>query len=74
MATVPPKTVPAIIRPLHVNKEENELLVGSSDNVRGFKPDIDTAPWLLTQVVHDLTNQGYTNRIQLEVKLEELPE
>jgi len=25
-------------------------------------------------VMHDLTNQGYTNRVQLEVKLEELPE
>jgi len=25
-------------------------------------------------VVHDLTNQSYTNRLQLEVKLDELPE
>lgn len=107
-----------------VNKKENELLVGSSENVkelrhvyasqanamraaraeweklqrgvaefqitlargrpelypeqpttvRGFKPQIDEADWLLTQVVHDLTNQGYTNRLQLEVKLDELPE
>ncbi|MDX7924116.1 phage late control D family protein [Aeromonas media] len=107
-----------------VNKQENELLVGSSENVkelrhvyasqanamraaraeweklqrgvadfqitlamgrpelypeqpttvRGFKPQIDEADWLLTQVVHDLTNQGYTNRVQLEVKLEELPD
>lgn len=107
-----------------VNKQENELLVGSSENVkelrhvyasqanamraaraeweklqrgvadfqitlamgrpelypeqpttvRGFKPQIDEADWLLTQVVHDLTNQGFTNRLQLEVKLAELPE
>lgn len=107
-----------------INKKENELLVGSSENVkelrhvyasqanamraaraeweklqrgvaefqitlargrpelypeqpttvRGFKPQIDEADWLLTQVVHDLTNQGYTNRLQLEVKLDELPE
>jgi hypothetical protein len=28
----------------------------------------------LHQMVDDLTNQGYTNRVQLEVKLEELPE
>ena len=42
--------------------------------VSGFKPDIDSAPWLLTQVVHDLSGSGYTNRLQLEVKLEELPE
>jgi hypothetical protein len=29
---------------------------------------------LFTQVVHDLTDQVYTNRLQLEVKLDELPE
>lgn len=40
----------------------------------GFKPQIDEADWLLTQVVHDLTDQGYTNHLQLEVKLKELPE
>ncbi|HIC8860054.1 TPA: phage late control D family protein [Aeromonas hydrophila] len=122
------KTKPKPERPLPpgvvVNKKENELLVGSSENVkelrhvyanqanamraaraeweriqrgvaefditlargrpelypeqpttvRGFKPQIDEANWLLTQVVHDLTNQGYTNRLQLEVKLDELPE
>ncbi|WP_252377462.1 hypothetical protein [Aeromonas hydrophila] len=38
------------------------------------QPQIDEADWLLTQVVHDLTNQGYTNRLQLEVKLDGLPE
>lgn len=122
------KTKPKPERPLPpgvvVNKKENELLVGSNENVkelrhvyanqtnamraaraeweklqrgvaefditlargrpelypeqpttvRGFKPQIDEADWLLTQVVHDLTNQGYTNRLQLEVKLDELPE
>lgn len=51
-----------------------ELYPEQPATVSGFKPDIDVAPWLLTQVVHDLTNQGYTNRLQLEVKLEELPE
>lgn len=55
-------------------KGRPELYPEQPTTVRGFKPDIDTAPWLLTQVVHDLTNQGYTNRVQLEVKLEELPE
>lgn len=37
------------------------------------QPQIDEADWLLTQVVHDLTNQGYNNRLLLEVKLDELP-
>ncbi|WP_368207045.1 phage late control D family protein [Aeromonas sp. R6-1] len=51
-----------------------ELYPEQPTTVRGFKPQIDEADWLLTQVVHDLTNQGYTNRLQLEVKLDELPE
>lgn len=55
-------------------KGRPELYPEQPTTVRGFKPDIDAAPWLLTQVVHDLTNQGYTNRVQLEVKLEELPD
>jgi len=116
------KSKPKEERPLPpgvvVNKKENELLVGDSENVkelrqiyasqsngmraaraeweklqrgvaefqitlakgrpelhpeqpttvRGFKPQIDDADWLLTQVVHDLTDRGYTNRLQLEVK------
>lgn len=119
-----PKEEPALPPGVVVNKKENELLVGSNENVkelrhiyatqanamraaraeweklqrgvaefditlakchpelypeqpttvRGFKPQIDEADWLLTQVVHGLTNQGYTNRLQLEAKLEELPE
>ncbi|MFM5138399.1 phage late control D family protein [Aeromonas rivipollensis] len=55
-------------------KGRPELYPEQPTTVRGFKPDIDAAPWLLTQVVHDLSNQGYTNRLQLEVKMEELPE
>ncbi|HEH9401438.1 TPA: phage late control D family protein, partial [Aeromonas sobria] len=51
-----------------------ELYPEQPTTVRGFKPQIDEADWLLTQVVHDLTDQGYTNRLQLEVKVEELPE
>ncbi|MGL6003199.1 contractile injection system protein, VgrG/Pvc8 family, partial [Aeromonas sobria] len=55
-------------------KGRPELYPEQPTTVRGFKPQIDEANWLLTQVVHDLTDQGYTNRLQLEVKLEELPE
>lgn len=122
--TTKPKEEPALPPGVVINKKENELLVGSNENVkelrhiyatqanamqaaraeweklqrgvdefdttlakghpelypeqpttvRGFKPQIDEAYWLLTQVVHGLTNQGYTNRLQLEAKLEELPE
>ncbi|WP_421352293.1 phage late control D family protein [Aeromonas sp. 604443] len=55
-------------------KGRPELYPEQPTTVRGFKPQIDEAEWLLTQVVHDLTDQGYTNRLQLEVKLAELPE
>ncbi|MFQ2047952.1 hypothetical protein ACK34J_03195 [Aeromonas veronii] len=55
-------------------KGRPELYPEQPTRVRGFKPQIDEADWLLTQVVHDLTDQGYTNRLQLEVKLKELPE
>lgn len=51
-----------------------ELYPEQPTTVRGFKPQIDEADWLLTQVVHDLTDLGYTNRLQLEVKLVDLPE
>ncbi|HHQ4924344.1 TPA: phage late control D family protein [Aeromonas veronii] len=55
-------------------KGRPELYPEQPTTVRGFKPQIDEADWLLTQVVHDLTDLGYTNRLQLEVKLAELPE
>ena len=42
--------------------------------VRGFKPQIDEANWVLTKVSHSLTNSGYTNNISLEVAIEDLPE
>ncbi|MGL5294758.1 MAG: contractile injection system protein, VgrG/Pvc8 family, partial [Aeromonas sp.] len=42
--------------------------------VRGFKPQIDEAQWLLTQVTHELSDQGYSTSVQLEVKVDELPE
>ena len=51
-----------------------ELYPEQPTTVRGFKPQIDEAAWLLTQVVHDLTNQGFTNRLQLEVAIDDLPE
>ncbi len=40
----------------------------------GAQPLIGEADGLFIHVVHDLTDQGYTNRLQLEVKLDELPE
>lgn len=42
--------------------------------VQGFKPQIDQLPWLLTRVTHNLSDNGYTNSLELEVKNDELQE
>ncbi|CAJ1812966.1 hypothetical protein FICEBENF_01723 [Aeromonas hydrophila] len=60
---------PKKCRPSSRNSRES-----NEGHLRSSTPLVDKADWLLTQVVHDLTNQGYTNRLQLEVKLDELPE
>ncbi|MGL5661491.1 MAG: phage late control D family protein, partial [Aeromonas sp.] len=119
-----PVVVPQLPSGVVVNKKENELLVGDSENVKelrhiyatqsnamraaraeweklqrgvaefsitlargrpdlypeqptqvvGFKPQIDAAQWLLTQVTHDISDQGFSTSVQLEVKVDELPE
>jgi len=51
-----------------------ELYPEQPTTVRGFKPQIDEAGWVLTRVVHSLTNSGYTNNISLEVAIDDLPE
>ncbi|GJA75421.1 phage late control D family protein [Aeromonas caviae] len=51
-----------------------ELYPEQPTTVRGFKPQIDEAGWVLTRVVHNLTNSGYTNNISLEVAIDDLPE
>jgi hypothetical protein len=51
-----------------------ELFPERPVTVRGFKSQIDQAQWILTQVVHSLDDSGYLNRLQLEVKVDELPE
>ncbi len=40
--------------------------------VNGFKAEIDAADWLLTTVTHSLNESGYTNTLELEVKIESL--
>lgn len=41
---------------------------------KGFKPQIDAADWLLARVLHNITDSGYTNQLELEVKTSELPD
>ena len=124
-ATIPTTPIDPSLPTAAANQNENELLVGSRDNVKtlryiyanqknaergaraaweklqrgvaqfsitlakgrpelfpelpvtvkGFKPQIDEANWLLTRVVHQLDGSGgYTNELELEVKVDELPE
>lgn len=55
-------------------KGRPELYPEQPTTVRGFKPQIDEASWVLTKVSHSLTNSGYTNNISLEVAIDDLPE
>ncbi len=40
--------------------------------VSGFKPEIDTAEWILTRVVHSLNDSGFMTALELEVKISDL--
>lgn len=49
-------------------KGRPELFPELPTRVQGFKPQIDALPWILTKVTHSLTENGYTNQLELEVK------
>ncbi len=51
-----------------------ELITELPITVRGFKPQIDEASWLSTKVIHNINDNGYTSQLELEVKIDELPE
>lgn len=50
-----------------------DLALGRADlyperkaKVSGFKAEIDATPWLITEVVHNVTNNGFTTQLQME--------
>lgn len=51
-----------------------ELITELPITVKGFKPQIDEASWISTKVVHNVNDNGYTSQLELEVKIDELPE
>lgn len=53
-------------------KGRPELFPELPATVVGFKPQIDALPWLLTKVTHNLSDSGYTNQLELEVKADEV--
>lgn len=51
-----------------------ELITELPITVKGFKPQIDEGSWLSTKVIHNINDNGYTSQMELEVKIDELPE
>lgn len=51
-----------------------ELITELPITVKGFKPQIDEGSWLSTKVIHNINDNGYTSQLELEVKIDELPE
>ena len=51
-----------------------ELITELPITVKGFKPQIDEGSWLSTKVIHTINDSGYTSQLELEVKIDELPE
>lgn len=51
-----------------------ELITELPITVKGIKPQIDEASWLSVRVVHHIGDNGYTSQVDLEVKIDELPE
>lgn len=51
-----------------------ELITELPITVKGFKPQIDEGKWLSTKVIHNINDNGYTSQLELEVKIDELPE
>ncbi|MDO6525426.1 phage late control D family protein [Motilimonas sp. 1_MG-2023] len=59
---------------INLAKGRPELFPEIPVTVTGFKPQIDQAQWVLTRVTHNITDSGYTNSLELEVKNDEVPE
>lgn len=49
-----------------------ELIPELPATVRGWKPAIDDTDWLVSRVVHNLTDAGYTTAVELEVRATEV--
>ncbi|MBP1038035.1 phage late control D family protein [Serratia fonticola] len=49
-----------------------ELVPETPVQVSGFKQVIDAQPWIVSKVVHNLSNSGFTTAIELEVLLSDV--
>lgn len=49
-----------------------DLVPETPVQVSGFKQVIDAQPWIVSKVVHNLSNSGFTTAVELEVLLSEI--
>ena len=51
-----------------------ELFPETPATVRGYKPQIDSTDWIITKVNNSISDAGYVQRIDLEIKATEIPD
>lgn len=51
-----------------------ELMPEQPVAVVGFKPQIDAISWTITKVVHNINDSGYTTQLELETKVDVVPD
>lgn len=47
-----------------------DLMPETPLELRGFKQEIDGSEWLITKVIHTITDSGYTSQVECELKIE----
>ncbi|HEH9710711.1 TPA: phage late control D family protein, partial [Pasteurella multocida] len=50
---------------------EPELMPEMPAELKGFKTEIDSSDWIITSVIHNITDSGFTSTIEFELKPEE---
>lgn len=50
---------------------EPDLIPETPIELSGFKAEIDNTNWLITQVTHSITDNGYTCGVEMELKIDE---
>lgn len=51
-----------------------ELFPETPAIVSGFKPQIDSTDWIVTRVTNEISDSGYTQRLEFEIKATEIPD
>lgn len=59
---------------LTLAKGDPTLFPETPATVSGYKPQIDSTDWIITRVTNTLSDAGYTQRLELEIKATEIPD